>query len=125
MNTYPMHLMVLGPAASGKSALLNSLHSHSKENKEIFAGATSTLKSLVPSFKNNPAQLGYLAESNRFALCDEFLRCLINSRTTQDGANREESVGIMNDLLEHQKREVGSGVSRANVNMRARIFSNV
>ena len=123
MNTYPMHLLILGPAASGKSALLNSIHSHSKENKEIFAGATSTLKSLVPSFKNNPAQLGYLAESNRYALCDEFLRCLVNTRTTQEGANREESVGIMNDLLEHQKREVGSGVSRANVNMRARILA--
>jgi len=123
MNTYPMHLLILGSAASGKSVLLNSIHSHSKENKEIFAGATSTLKSLVPSFKNNPAQLGYLAESNRFALCDEFLRCLVNSRTTQEGSHREEGVGIMNDLLEHQKREVGSGVSRANVNMRARILA--
>lgn len=123
MNTYPMHLMQIGPAASGKSVLLNSLHGKSKETKEIFAGATSTLKSLVPSFKNNPAQLGYLAESNRFAFCDEFLRCLVNSRTTKDGSNREESVGIMNDLLEHQKREVGSGVSRARVNMRARVLA--
>jgi len=123
MNTYPMHLMILGEAASGKSVLLNSLHSHSKETKEIFAGATSTLKSLVPSFKNNPAQHGYLAESNRFAFCDEFLRCLVNTRTTKEGSHREEGVGIMNDLLEHQKREVGSGVSRANVNMRARILS--
>ena len=75
------------------------------------------------SFKSNPAQIGYLAESNRFALCDEFLRCLINTRTTKEGSYREESVGIMNDLLEHQKREVGSGVSRANVNMRARILA--
>lgn len=123
MNTYPMHLMQLGPAASGKSALLNSLHHKSKETKEIFAGATSTLKSLVPSFKNNPAQLGYLAESNRFSFCDEFLRCIVNSRTTKEGSGREESVGIMNDLLEHQKREVGSGVSRARVNMRARILA--
>ena len=123
MNTYPMHLMVLGEAASGKSALLNSLHNHSKETKEIFAGATSTLKSLVPSFKNNPAQIGYLAERNRFAFCDEFLRCLVNTRTTQEGSHREEGVGIMNDLLEHQKREVGSGVSRAKVNMTARILA--
>lgn len=123
INMYPMHLMILGPAASGKSALLNSLHKRSKETKEIFAGATSTLKSLVPSFKNNPAQIGYLAESNRFALCDEFLRCLVSTRTTKEGSYREEGVGIMNDLLEHQKREVGSGVSRANVNMRARILA--
>jgi hypothetical protein len=123
MNTYPMHIMQLGPPASGKSVILNSLHARSKESKEIFAGATSTLKSLVPSFKNNPAQIGYLAESNRFALCDEFLRCLVNSRTTKEGSQREESVGIMNDLLEHQTREVGSGVSRARVNMTARVLA--
>ncbi len=123
MNTYPMHLLIIGPAASGKSVLLNSLHKRSKESKNIFAGSTSTLKSLVPSFKNNPASIGYLAESNRFAFCDEFLRCLINSRTTKEGSTREEGVGIMNDLLEHQKREVGSGVSRANVNMKARVLA--
>lgn len=123
MNTYPMHLMVLGEAASGKSVLLNSLHNKNNETKNIFAGASSTLKSLVPSFKNNPAQIGYLAESNRFALCDEFLRCLVSSRTTKEGSNKEEGVGIMNDLLEHQKREVGSGVSKANVNMTARILA--
>jgi hypothetical protein len=123
MNTYPMHLMILGEAASGKSVLLNSLHKKTNETKNIFAGASSTLKSLVPSFKNNPAQIGYLAESNRFALCDEFLRCLVSNRTTQEGSSKEESVGIMNDLLEHQKREVGSGVSKANVNMTARILA--
>jgi len=122
-NQYPLHLLILGEKASGKSMLLNQLHRSSKENKDIFAGATSTLKSLVPSFKYKPAQIGYLAESNRFAFCDEFLRCLINSKTTQDGAQREEGVAIMNDLLEHQKREVGSGVSRAKVNMTARILA--
>lgn len=123
MNTYPLHLLILGEAASGKSVLLNSLHAKSKETKDIFAGASSTLKSLVPSFKNNPAKIGYLAESNRFAFCDEFLRCLINTRTTSEGNQREEGVGIMNDLLEHQKREVGSGICGVNVNMKARILA--
>ena len=123
MNTYPMHLMVLGEAASGKSVLLNSLHDKSKETKGIFAGASSTLKALVPSFKSNPAKIGYLAESNRFAFCDEFLRCLVNTRTTKEVSQREEGVGIMNDLLEHQKREVGSGIAGVNVNMKARIIA--
>ncbi len=122
-NNYPMHLMIIGPKMSGKSLLLNSLHSKSKETRNIFSGASSTLKHLVPSFKYNPARLGYLAESNRFAFCDEFLRCLINTRTTKEGAEREESVAIMNDLLEHQKREAGSGISRVNVNMTSRIIA--
>lgn len=122
-NNYPMHLMVIGPKHSGKSLLLNGLHSRSKENRDVFSGSSSTLKSLVPSFKYNPAKLGYLAESNRFAFCDEFLRCIVNTRTTTDGSDREESVAIMNDLLEHQKRQAGSGVSSVNVNMTARIIA--
>ena len=122
-NNYPLHLMIIGPKFSGKSLLLNSLHAKSKETRSIFSGSSSTLKHLVPSFKYKPARLGYLAESNRFAFCDEFLRCLINTRTTKEGAGREESVAIMNDLLEHQKREAGSGVSRVNVNMTSRIIA--
>ena len=122
-NNYPLHLIIIGPKMSGKSLLLNSLHAKSKETRSIFSGSSSTLKHLVPSFKYNPARLGYLAESNRFAFCDEFLRCLTNTRTTKDGSQREESVAIMNDLLEHQKREAGSGVSRVNVNMTSRIIA--
>jgi len=123
INSYPMHLLIVGPKMSGKSLLLNSLHAKSKETRSIFSGSSSTLKHLVPSFKYNPARLGYLAESNRFSFCDEFLRCLINTRTTKDGSQREESVAMMNDLLEHQKREAGSGVSRINVNMTSRIIA--
>jgi hypothetical protein len=123
-NNYPMHILQIGPKQSGKSLMLNSLHHRSKETRSIFSGSSSTLKHLVPSFKYNPARLGYLAESNRFSFCDEFLRCLVNTRTSQgDGNQREESVAMMNDLLEHQKREAGSGVSRTNVNMTSRIIA--
>lgn len=123
-NNYPMHVMIVGPKMSGKSLLLNSLHSRSKEARSIFSGSSSTLKHLIPSFKYNPARIGYLAESNRFSFCDEFFRCLINTKTTKDGSQREESVALMNDLLEHQNREAGSGVSRiSNVNMTSRILA--
>lgn len=123
INSYPLHLLQIGPKYSGKSLLLNSLHAKSKETRSIFSGSSSTLKHLVPSFKYNPAKLGYLAESNRFSFCDEFLRCLVNTRTTKEGADREEGVAIMNDLLEHQKRLAGSGVSQVHVNMTSRIFA--
>ena len=115
--------MQMGPKHSGKSLQLNGLHEKSKEARSIFSGSSSTLKSLVPSFKNNPAKLGYLAESNRFAFCDEFFRCLFNTRTTAEGSQREESVAMMNDLLEWQKRRAGSGVSSVNVNMTSRIIA--
>jgi len=123
INEYPLHLMIMGPKMSGKSLLLNSLHLKSKETRNIFSGSSSTLKYLIPSFKHTPARIGYLAESNRFAFCDEFLRCLVSARTSKDGGQKEESVALMNDLLEHQKREAGSGVSKANVNMTARIIA--
>ena len=122
-NNYPLHVLIVGPPGSGKSLLLNGLHNRSKESRSIFSGVSSTLKNLVPSFKHTPAKLGYLAESNRFAYCDEFLRCLLNTRSTSNNGARDESVAIMNDLLEHQKREAGSGVSRVNVNMTARIIA--
>jgi len=123
-NKYPLHIMMIARPGTGKSYLLDSLHRVSKENRKVASGSGSTLKSLVPSFKYNPVQIGYLAESNRFAFCDEFLRCIAGTRTTKEGSQREDSLAIMNDLLEHQKREVGSGVSKlSGLNMTARIFT--
>lgn len=123
INEYPLHICIIGPQQSGKSVLLGGLHINSKETRSIFSGSSSTLKRLVPSFKYQPARLGYLAESNRFSFCDEFLRCLMNTRTLSKGGEREEGVAIMNDLLEHQKREAGSGVSSVHVNMTSRVLA--
>lgn len=122
MNTYPLHIMVIGPPGSGKSIMLNALHSRSNEPRPIFSGVGSTLKALVPSFKYRPAKMGYLAECNRYSFCDEFLRCLVNANKSDSTV--EEGVGKMNDLLEHQKRSASSGVSNINVvNMTSRIFA--
>lgn len=119
MNNYPLHLLVVGPKGSGKSLMLNGLHAKSKEIRSVFSGSSSTIKSLIPSFKYNPARLGYFAESNRFSFCDEFFRCFLVKKEGE----KDEGVALMNDLLEHQKREAGSGVSRVNVNMTSRIIA--
>jgi hypothetical protein len=96
----------------------------SKEAKSVFSGRSSTFLYLVPSFKFNQVKLGYLAESNRFSFCDEFLRCILLHRgNNNNNTGKEEGMAIMNDLLEHQKREVGSGVSRGNVNMTSRVIA--
>jgi len=122
-NEYPMHILMIGDPGSGKSTLLNRLWARSKEARFLFSGSSSTLKNLIPSFRHSPAKLGYLAESNRFAFLDEFLRCIVRTKTTKEGSDREESVAMMNDLLEHQKREAGSGISSIKVNMTARAFA--
>lgn len=123
MNPYPLHIFQVGPPGCGKSAQLNALFSKTDENRSIFSGAQSTLKNLVPSFHTSPAKPGYLAECNRFAFCDELLRCVIRTKSGS-GEDREEGVGMMNDLLEHMKREAGSGVSKVgNLRMTSRVFS--
>ncbi len=121
LHPYPLHLFIAGPQQSGKSMLLNPLHRKSNENLNMFSGSSSTLKKLIPSFKYNPAKMGYLAETSRFAFCDEFLRILVRQR--QDDYELNEQVGMMNDLLEHQKREAGSGISSVKVNMSSRMLA--
>jgi hypothetical protein len=122
-QTYPMHLYIAGPRATGKSMIIENIHEKVRETNEIFSGVSSTLKKLVPSFKYMPIQHGYLAESNRFAFCDEFLRCIVNAKSNNANSDRDESVGMMNDLLEHKKRVVGSGVSSGTVVMKARTLA--
>jgi len=120
-NKYPLHLMIVGEPGSGKSTYLNTINSKSKETHDIFSGTSSTVKNLIPSFKSSPAKLGYLAESNRFAFCDEFFRALTRSGGTEE--EKAETLALMNDLLEHQKRVAGSGISSVNLNMSARILA--
>jgi hypothetical protein len=91
------------------------------ETGRAFSGTSSTLKKLVPSFKSNPAKVGFLAECNRFAYLDEFFRCLLRSQNRHD--EKEESFSLLNDLMEHQEREAGSGVSSVIVNMTSRVFA--
>jgi hypothetical protein len=123
LNKYPLHIMIVGPPGSGKSILMGALHSKSRESQDIFSGRSSTLKRLIPSFKEKPAKIGYLAESNRFAFLDEFLSCVVNTSTNTANNQRDESLARMNDLLEHQKRQFGSGISTANVAMTSRCIS--
>jgi len=120
-NDYPLHILWVAKQGTGKSAMLNCLHNRSKETRDIFSGSSSTLKRIIPSFKSIPAKVGYLAESNRFAYLDELFRCVIN--TNNGDGQRNESIALMNDLLEHQKREAGSGVSSVHVNMTARAIA--
>ena len=122
-NTYPLHMLIIAKPSTGKSLLIEGMNSRCMEARGIFSGSSSTLKSVVPSFKYNPAKLGYLAECNRFAFLDEFLRCISATRGGSDMGTKDESLAMMNDLLEHQKREAGSGVSSVKVNMSARALA--
>lgn len=123
LQNYPLHIFQVGAPGGGKSSLMNTLYAKSKEMRPVFSGSSSTFKDMIPSFRHTPAKLGYLAESNRFSFLDELLRCIMFRGSQQQDQTLIEGVGLMNDLLEHQKRRAGSGNSSANVNMTARIFA--
>jgi hypothetical protein len=120
-ESYPMHLMVVGPPDTGKSLGLRCLGQKLNETKTIFSGNNSTIKNIVPSFATNPAKIGYLCECSRFALLDEFLGCISRTRSSNVGVT-DGVLPFLNDILEHKTRDVGSGNSSVKVKMSARSF---
>ena len=116
---YPLHLMIIGDAGSGKSTTTESLYEKSSENVGIFEGTTSTFKELIPSFKTSSPKVGYMLESNRFCFCDEFLRVLM--RVDKD--DRTNQLTFLNTLLEHKKRRMGSGNCSFEGNMTSKMMA--
>ena len=119
---YPLHMIILGEAGSGKSSVINNMHANTCEFQNIFMGSGSTIKKLMPSFRENIPKPGYLAESNRFAYVDELFKLLTRDRMNTDAV--DELFAMMNEILEHQKRTVGSGNSSINIKMTSRVIAN-
>jgi len=107
-NGYPSHLMIMAEAGTGKSAQLEALSKAMDEGKPPFTGTSSTVKGLVPSFKESPPDEGFLMRCDRVAAVDEKFNLLAN--TVQNGNTRmQDAFRPMLDLLEHSSREFSSG----------------
>ncbi|MCF7798975.1 hypothetical protein K9M74_03660 [Candidatus Woesearchaeota archaeon] len=117
---YPMHILWIADRGTGKTTYMESLHQKSGEIQEIIAGSTSTVKYLVPSFKEtNKPEMGALAKSSRLCFVDEFFRIVrVNNK------DKEDECGRMNDLLEHKDRMAGSGQGRIRTTMTARLLAS-
>ena len=117
---YPMHLLWIADRGTGKTTYMESLHQKSGEVQEIIAGSTSTVKYLVPSFKEtNKPEMGALAKASRLVFVDEFFRIVrVNNK------DKEDECGRMNDLLEHKDRMAGSGQGRIRTSMTARLLAS-
>lgn len=116
---FPSHLLWISDRGGGKTTFMEALHQKSGESQEIIAGSTSTVKYLVPSFKEtNKPEMGALAKASRLVFVDEFFRILkVNSK------DKETECGKMNDLLEHKERLAGSGQGKIRINMTARLLA--
>ncbi len=109
VDGYPLHLWVMGPAGTRKSmGYIESIAYKFSEESEIVEGSNSRIKGLSPSFKEKPANIGYLARCERMGWVDEI------GKMVEFECNKHQSVvtnvlGELNFLLDQKKRTVGSG----------------
>lgn len=105
---YPLHMLKMGPVGTGKTTEAEVIDYKFCETEGILEAANSTLKVLVPSFKEKPANLGYICRCNRIAIIDEMMK-MVESALSHDANRISNYFGQMNMLLEHKNRMVGSG----------------
>jgi len=105
---YPLHLMKIGPVGTGKTTEAEAIDFKFKEELGILEAGTSRMKVLVPSFKEKPANLGYICNCNRVAIIDELMK-MVASSIQNSHIDVNNYFGELNMLLEHKKRLVGSG----------------
>lgn len=105
---YPLHLMKIGPVGTGKTTEAETLAWKFNEDEGILEAGNSTFKALVPSFKEKPANLGFIAKCNRVSIIDELMKMV--QKSLRDG-NGDHNIyfGELNMLLEHKERKIGSG----------------
>ena len=105
---YPLHLIKFGPVGTGKTFEAEALDFKFQEEQGILEAANSTLKVLVPSFKEKPANLGYICNCNRAAIVDEMMKMV--EKAMMDGHDSKNFVsnyfGQLNMLLEQKDRMV-------------------
>jgi len=78
------------------------------ESSQTFSGQSSTVKGLVPSFKESPPSSGYLITCDRLAPVDEIFDLLSNTVKNGD-ARQQDAFRPLLDLLTHSTREYSSG----------------
>lgn len=108
-NGYPSHLIGLSKPGTGKSKIVESaLIAVDETQKEPFTGSGSTVKGLVPSFKESPPEEGYLLKTQRVAGVDEKMDLLSNSIKQGNDAANDVFRPLLN-LLTHDTRTFESG----------------
>jgi hypothetical protein len=108
-DDYPLHLGIIGPAGTRKTCgHIETLAHKFSEDPVIMEGANSRVKGLSPSFKEKPANIGYLAKVERMGWIDEIGK-MVEFEMNKHQVVINNVLGELNFLLEHKKRNVGSG----------------
>jgi hypothetical protein len=106
---YPLHIQVWGNPGTNKSkGDLETLDYKFHENPNILGGGNSRIKMLTPSFKEKPANLGYLAKCERIGMVDEVGK-MIEFELNKHQTSIQNILGDCNLLYDHDEQVVGSG----------------
>ena len=106
---YPLHLGVMGIAGTKKTmGHLDTIGYKFSEQPNICEGANSRIKGLSPSFKERPADIGFLAKCERLGLIDEIGK-MVEFEMNKHQSSISNVLGELNFLLEHKMRSVSSG----------------
>jgi len=109
VDGWPLHLGIIGPQGSRKSkGFIETIAYKLDDSPDIVEGGNSRIKGLTPSFKEKPANLGYLANCNRMGWVDELGKMVEFEINKHTGTNWN-VLGEANFLLEHSTRQVSSG----------------
>lgn len=118
---YPLHLLLIGVAGTGKTTILETINMKLEPNSPVIEGGVSTIKTLTPSFKGILPEPGAILQTNRLLCIDEFLRLL--NRQGNHPEQKTELLAAMNSLLEHRSRLFGSGNGKIKGQMTSRLFA--
>ena len=114
-HQYPSHVLIIGKAGSGKTrGILMPLKISLDEPTKIVSGS-STIKGLIPNFKENPPSEGHLCRSEKISLVDEFFNFIIN----HTNKNNVVEFSQLKDVLDAEEKEYISGNGGIIVKMNA------
>jgi hypothetical protein len=120
IHGYPLHLLVIARPGTGKTRLENAIHWKMDELEKPLEGGNSTWKALIPSFASkDKVNSGYLMSCNRVAIIDEFLRIVYKVRAE----DRDEIMGELNTMLEHDEKMYSSAHANITARMRAKMLA--
>jgi hypothetical protein len=105
---YPLHPVIWSSPGLGKTCEAECTDRIFQEG--ILEAGNSTPKALIQSFKEKPANPGYLLTRNRIGIIDELMKMIDNQISNSRGmSDVKNQLGQLNMILEHKRRTVGSG----------------
>jgi hypothetical protein len=119
---YPLHLFIFQNGGGGKTTLLHNIaRIMGIKPSSIWSGNNSTIKSLTPSFKNTPPEIGWCAKQKILGLLDEFF----GRQSSKDVSDTLYEYDSLKNILEKNPSAALSASGNIEINITAQfLFSS-